>query len=552
MLTVILLSLRGFSTMDIYTFLSRKNDRIYNFAVYADDKEQAVSHMQEMQRLFVEQHSRLEQAKLDASLNGSPDDQVDALTVIEEAETLAEQVFDFSHEVNRVPEFNEYLGRRLGKPWCMLSVFDAKTQESLCNFELPSTRFANYHEEVQQRIKQYEEISTVVIPAIEHYVTDFFKLNPRNKELHDVMKLIRDRKRLTELYELNKSYWDMRDILGEETLQLYYLPRNFINESVKKRTDAIAADPLFDQFTWSSRRRPLYGDIEQAARHLLDKKTRITPLMYTVHRKTVLGESTQEAKRYALQSSRLLLAAGADVNASDCWGRTPLMYVVLGKYSLDSSGQTMPGREAVVRLLLEYGADPAAKDKTGRSVIDHFIDELEPDDGGEKHPAIVLLRRGKELRDLALRFAHSSSEESASHDVEHLNKADLMQFIFFLGHELQLHPEKSQHLSFESMTYLHGKIGELKRSTYFSGLEEATQQHFMALPFQTPYPQFLKGMHIKAKELTAPKVANALWLSGKDKTAVNSMKHSFLLWARQRDCKVTEQQLDERLSQYQL
>jgi hypothetical protein len=539
--------------MDIYTFIKEINERTYKFAVYAHNKVQAVSHMQEMQRLFVEQYSRLEQAKLNASLNRSPDAQAEAQTVIEEAETLVGLVFDFSSEVKHVEqEFDEYLGQRLGAPWCVLSIFDAKAKESLCHFELPSTRFVNYHEQVEQKIKEYEEISTIVIPSIEHYVTDFFKLNPRSKEFHDILKLERDRKRLIESYELTRFYWDMNDILDEETIQLYYLPRDFINECVNKVVEAIAVDPLFDQFTLSSRKRPLYVDIEQAARHQLDRRTRLTPLMYAVHRKTVVGESTHEARRYALQSSRLLLAAGADANASDCWGRTPLMYVVLGKYSLDSYTQTMPGREAVVRLLLEYGADPAARDKTGRSVIEHFIDECEPDDEGENHPAIVLLRRAKELRDLALRFANNSSEAPATHLVDNLNKADLMQFIFFLGHEFQSHPEKSQQLSFESMMFLHGKTGEIKRSDYFAGLEDATQQHFLALPFNAPYPQFLKGMHIKVKELSAPNVANALWLSGKDKAAVNSMKHSFLLWSRQRDCKVTQKELDERLSQYQM
>ena len=53
---------------------------------------------------------------------------------------------------------------------------------------------------------------------------------------------------------------------------------------------------------------------------------------------------------------KLLLEAGADVRAADENGDTPLMLASRG------------GREAVVKLLLEAGADVAATTQAGRTV----------------------------------------------------------------------------------------------------------------------------------------------------------------------------------------
>jgi hypothetical protein len=546
---VISLNRQSFETMDIYIFIRKRNERVYKFAVYAKNKENAVFHMQQMHRLFVEQYSKLEQAKLDASFNESSENQASWQTVVEEAETLSDYIFDFGSEELKCLEnqFNDYLGRRLGEPWCMFTVFDAEMKQELCHFQLPSTEFNTYPEQVKKDIKHYEETNSIAIPAIEHFVTDFFKLNPRNKELHDIMKLVRDRKHLNEVYQLDKID---RYLLSEESKILLELPQQFIDECVRKYADAIAADPLFDQFILNLRQKPTYVAVEQAAKHQLDRKTRLTPLMYAVDRRTVWGKSTEEAKMYALKSSRLLLEAGADVGARDCWGRTPLMYVVLGKYSLDRCQQTMPGREQVARLLLEYGADPGVRDKLGSSVIDHYIAEC-----GEHHPVVSLLRRAIELRDLAIVFDNSSSEEPNSHLADHLDKAELMQFIFFVAHEFKSHPEKLQQFPYESMMYLHRKIDEIKKSEYFAGLENETQQHFLSLFVRSPYPHFLKDIPIKVikvNDLSEGNGANAARLSISDKAELNLRNHLFLLGASQRDCKVTEKDLDEHLSRYKI
>jgi ankyrin repeat protein len=53
-----------------------------------------------------------------------------------------------------------------------------------------------------------------------------------------------------------------------------------------------------------------------------------------------------------------LLAAGADVDAANDMGRTPLMFAV------------MFGRRAMVELLLEAGADPTRADGEGRTALD--------------------------------------------------------------------------------------------------------------------------------------------------------------------------------------
>jgi ankyrin repeat protein len=66
---------------------------------------------------------------------------------------------------------------------------------------------------------------------------------------------------------------------------------------------------------------------------------------------------------------RLLLQHGADVNAGDMNGVTPLHHAV--DFEADTAHQTGRSRPPrVIRLLLEAGADPSAKDHTGQTPID--------------------------------------------------------------------------------------------------------------------------------------------------------------------------------------
>ena len=56
----------------------------------------------------------------------------------------------------------------------------------------------------------------------------------------------------------------------------------------------------------------------------------------------------------------VLVQAGADVNATDASGVTPLM--------LAAAGNSNP---EVITVLLSLGADPKAKDNSGKTAIDH-------------------------------------------------------------------------------------------------------------------------------------------------------------------------------------
>ena len=63
------------------------------------------------------------------------------------------------------------------------------------------------------------------------------------------------------------------------------------------------------------------------------------------------------AENGALESARLLIAKGADVNAKDYADRTPLLIAVVN------------GLERTVRLLLEHGADVDARDRDERTIL---------------------------------------------------------------------------------------------------------------------------------------------------------------------------------------
>ena len=57
---------------------------------------------------------------------------------------------------------------------------------------------------------------------------------------------------------------------------------------------------------------------------------------------------------------RVLISEGANVNAKDNEGQTPLMHAAMASSTPE-----------IVQLLLEKGADALAKDKKGKKAIDH-------------------------------------------------------------------------------------------------------------------------------------------------------------------------------------
>ena len=69
-----------------------------------------------------------------------------------------------------------------------------------------------------------------------------------------------------------------------------------------------------------------------------------------------------------LATVRLLLRAGADANAGDSKGNAPL-HILLAKYYRDES------RDAVARLLLDYGAHLDRVNKKGKTAVDVWTEE---------------------------------------------------------------------------------------------------------------------------------------------------------------------------------
>ena len=84
---------------------------------------------------------------------------------------------------------------------------------------------------------------------------------------------------------------------------------------------------------------------------------------------------------------RLLLNTGAKPNARDPYGRTALM--------MASDGQAGNDRADVVRALLEKGADPKAKDNSGNTALTEAIRR------GYLKTVQVLLQRGVDPNDQA-------------------------------------------------------------------------------------------------------------------------------------------------------
>jgi ankyrin repeat protein len=82
---------------------------------------------------------------------------------------------------------------------------------------------------------------------------------------------------------------------------------------------------------------------------------------------------------------KLLLEKGADINAKNGWGGTPLI-VTCQMWRRDTSKLPYTAT-AVVRLLIEHGADVNAEDKNGKTALSRACQ------GGGNPQIAELLRR---------------------------------------------------------------------------------------------------------------------------------------------------------------
>ncbi|SJN55511.1 Ankyrin repeats (3 copies) [Vibrio ruber DSM 16370] len=140
----------------------------------------------------------------------------------------------------------------------------------------------------------------------------------------------------------------------------------------------------------------LDGDIDEV-RALIDKGADIHEITESEHwtylHHVFISPSTKREERTPLESVQFLIDQGLDVNAIDSYGYTPLLFAVRqrnvegmrlllengadklighrnedGVDALKMAFDRKPSHFDVVKLLLEYGADPDDKREGGRSV----------------------------------------------------------------------------------------------------------------------------------------------------------------------------------------
>lgn len=91
--------------------------------------------------------------------------------------------------------------------------------------------------------------------------------------------------------------------------------------------------------------------------------------------------------KYSAESARLLIEAGADVNARNAVGNTPLME----QYGVRLAGDSIGYGESLVRLLLQLGANPEARNNAGMTALDLAMTRAASWYG--ENPVLFLLQR---------------------------------------------------------------------------------------------------------------------------------------------------------------
>ncbi len=342
----------------LYTFTAKTDQRQYKFSVYADSMENAKVYADKLLNLYLFHSSRLASklkemqievtSKYAQNANDARLKEVDILL-----ESHKNLTVTFIRELKGDEKYQEYYGRRMGSPWVGLAVFDDKESRALDEFDLESTKFDAYPNAVEDEIQKLIAVNSQEMASnISQYASEFFALHPKNEKNHDVLKLIADEKRLAEKYLKNLAY----EFLAKDKYAIIDSVRAFVMAQQKLRLNSP------DQ----------HG---------------ITLLMQYVAR--ILPVGTSIDKEFAIlekQINRILLQ-GADINAVDEFGRTALMYVVIGQHIL-GSGLTK-GREHFAKLLLEHGADPTIRDVFGKTALNYYQEFIEEKD----HPAITQLKQ---------------------------------------------------------------------------------------------------------------------------------------------------------------
>lgn len=219
---------------------------------------------------------------------------------------------------------------------------------------------------------------------------------------------------------------------------------------------------------------------------------------------------------------RLVISLGANVNAT-----FPEQYSGAPEYI-----------DANPLVFLYFSMQRALKNKSGYYFKTQLIGEKE-----------------KHLLSMAILFAHGSlaqpKHDIQPHPLDSLELDDLLNFLIVLADEFKSQPELFSQLPAESIQYLNKKINEIRNNNGLTHLNENSQKQIIGLMQCSSYPQFLKEEGINPETLSAANVAGAIKHHGKNELEVNTLKYSFMIWAREHDCKVGEDELAACLDKYQ-